>query len=114
MQNMSDVAIKSSIQEKDYELSEAEWQSKDSDNSHGSESDRYFKLKEDIPGWTSELTTRNIEKFLFIIASCPLFDMDLRYQNLRIKHPTKFHQDVDKVQCVCPCSVNGKNAQSSW
>ena len=91
-------------------MSEAEWESGDDDNSRDSEYDRNLKLREDIPGWTSKLKTRDIEKFLFIIASFPVFDMDLRYQNLKIKYPAKFHHDVDKFQCVCPYSVNGKIA----
>ena len=33
--------------------------------------------------------------------------MDLRYQNMKIKYPAKFHQDVDKIECVCPYSVTG-------
>ena len=59
---------------KEKKMSDDDWQSGDSDNSRGSESDRYFKLR-----------------------SCPLFDMDLRYQSMKIKYPSKFHQDVDKV-----------------
>ena len=72
-------------------MSEAEWQSGDSDNSRGSESDRNLKLREDIPGWTNKLKTHDIKKILSIIAAYPLFDMDLRYQNMKINNPAKFH-----------------------
>ena len=49
MQNLSKMVIETSIDERDIEFSKDEWKSGDDDNSRGSESDRYLKLREDIP-----------------------------------------------------------------
>ena len=45
-------------------------------------------------------------KILFIISSCPLFDMHFRFQMMKDNFPKRFH--MDKVQCVCPYSVTEK------
>ena len=52
-------------------MSETEWESGHDDNSRGSKYDRTLKLREDIPGWTSELKMHGIEKFLFVIEFLP-------------------------------------------
>ena len=71
-------------------MSEDEWKSGNEDSSEESESDRNLKIRQDIPEWTNQLKLRDVGKFLFIIASCPLFDMDFRLQMMKDFFPKCF------------------------
>ena len=54
--------------------------------------------RKDISSLKRQMKSSEMEKFLFIIASCPLFDTDFRYQMTKANFPNRFSQyDLDEV-----------------
>ena len=58
-------------------LAREDWES---DNTEDTEPDRCYNEKKEVPEWTGSMKSLEVEKFLFIIVSYKLFNIDFRFQ----------------------------------
>ena len=63
--------------------------------------------REDIPQWTKDVIgrTQDVERYLLAIASCPIFHMDFKFNEMQSGPPHLKRT----VPCMCPFSKHARH-----